>query len=160
MKRENSLILSSSIQISAFFSYYLFSSVTLLYNTFKHIANWTLIFTLVQYCTKVVLKDVVLDIVAGVYESSMQVRLQTVPRNGCAYCLATLGPFAVTLSNEMHSLFRFCLTHYDEFCTAFVVFILWAEKFVIWVAFSVLPPLNNQLKINLCRSYIYCCKKN
>lgn len=92
-KEKKSLILSSSIQISAFFRYYPVNNVTSLYNTFKH----------------VVLKDVVLDIVAGAYENSMQVRFQTVLTNAYAYCLATLGPFAVTLPNEMHSLFWLCL---------------------------------------------------
>lgn len=86
-----------------------FNNVALSYNTFKCISNGTLILTLVQYCIWIGQKDVVLDLVAGAYVNSVQVRLRTVLTNAPAYCLATLGPIAVTESCKMYSLSWFCL---------------------------------------------------
>lgn len=86
-----------------------FNNVTLSYNMFKRISNGTLILTSVQYCIWIGLKDMDLDLVARAYVTSTQVRLRTVLKNTRAYCLATLGPIAVTLSCKMHSPFWFCL---------------------------------------------------
>lgn len=87
-----------------FFRHHSFNNAALLYNTYKHMSNWTLIVDLVWYCICIGPKDVGLNLFAGVHVNSKQVRLRT---NACVYCLTLLGPIAVTLSCKVHSLFWF-----------------------------------------------------
>lgn len=136
------------------FRHHSFNDAALSYNTYKHVSNWTLIVGLAWYCIWIGPKDMDLNLVAGVHVSSKE----QMP------ALAALPHWDQLLSHcpvKCIPCSDFGWIQYDTFCTVFVIFTLWAdERFLIWLAFFVLPPLHNQMIINLLRCYIYFCNNN